>query len=314
MRDTRTLHCCVAGLGRFGMFWFELLYKQRKVLHEMGSTLIHRENVTTVDASVSHTAYAPVSNIEFLLYDPAFSKEMHTTVQKICDTYTATEEDGATHTELHASVTTELSIATKDMLALADVIFLCMPISVLETQATELLSYCHENVIVFDTCSVKEKPVQWINAARKATQYFMATHPLFGPDSFEDERSRKIVLSAVHMTPHLLVAWEVYFTAIGLHCLQLSPAEHDKQIAYTQGLTHLVGRILKHIPQQSYTVSTKGFLSLQEIISQTCNDSAELFLDLQVHNQYSAEVWNAFSHAYETVLDTLHKSERGSKE
>ena len=66
----------------------------------------------------------------------------------------------------------EVTIITKDMLISADTIFLCVPISVLELQAKEILSYCNEHAIIFDTCSVKEKPVQWINASRKRTQYF----------------------------------------------------------------------------------------------------------------------------------------------
>ena len=103
---------------------------------------------------------------------------------------------------------------------------------------------------------------------------------------------------------------KAYFTAIGLHCLQLSPKEHDKQIAYTQGLTHLVGRILKHIPQQSYHISTKGFSLLQEIIEQTCNDSTDLFFDLQIYNKYSKDVWKTFLNANQIVFDSLSLSQK----
>jgi prephenate dehydrogenase len=70
----------------------------------------------------------------------------------------------------------------------------------------------------------------------------------------------------------------------------MSPEDHDREAATTQGLTHLVGRVLAEMQLRPSAIGSLGYQKLLEIIEQTCNDSWQLFLDLQRFNRYTREM------------------------
>lgn len=283
MNGDRTLRCCIVGLGRFGTFWLNLLYQSRNALLAQGNALhpLKAENL---------------EHLEFLLYDEQLNASaMQKKIEKL---YTADENKPSFLSFSHIQ---------KTELRRADIAFFCIPISTLKSAAAELVPLFSDTCILLDSCSVKENPVKWIEKARKNTQLFLATHPLFGPDSFADPGNRKIALCPVKMPQALFLAWSKFFSHLGMQPIQLSPEEHDMQVVFTQGLTHLVGRILTQLPLDKHAVTTKGFQSLKEIISQTCNDTFELFLDLQVLNPYSDTMWSFFSSASKKILNQLEE-------
>ena len=85
----------------------------------------------------------------------------------------------------------------------------------------------------------------------------------------------------------------------------MSPDEHDRRAAYTQGVTHLVGRILADLGLESSPIATLGYRRLLEIVEQTCHDSWQLFLDLQRYNPYTAEMRHKLRGSIEGVMRRL---------
>ena len=67
----------------------------------------------------------------------------------------------------------------------------------------------------------------------------------------------------------------------------MTPEEHDRQAAVSQGITHFIGRVLEKADVKSTEINTLGFTDLLAVIEQTCNDSLELFKDLQRFNPYT---------------------------
>ena len=70
----------------------------------------------------------------------------------------------------------------------------------------------------------------------------------------------------------------------------MTPDEHDKVAASSQGITHFIGRVLKEAGVRSTEINTLGFNDLLGVIEQTCNDSWDLFRDLQKYNPYTSEM------------------------
>ena len=70
----------------------------------------------------------------------------------------------------------------------------------------------------------------------------------------------------------------------------MSPNEHDQMAASSQGITHFIGRVLKESGVRSTDINTLGFNELLGVIEQTCNDSWDLFRDLQKYNPYTKEM------------------------
>jgi prephenate dehydrogenase len=87
----------------------------------------------------------------------------------------------------------------------------------------------------------------------------------------------------------------------------MSPEEHDEVAAFTQGLTHLVGRVLKEMNLEQHPMATKGFSNLFEIMNQTCNDPWQLFLDLQRYNRFTPLMREKFLQSLRTVLNAIEE-------
>ena len=71
------------------------------------------------------------------------------------------------------------------------------------------------------------------------------------------------------------------FSQLELRIEQLSASEHDHEAAYSQGITHFIGRTLDLLKLKPSRISTTGYEDLLDIVEQTCNDQWQLFLDLQ---------------------------------
>ena len=80
---------------------------------------------------------------------------------------------------------------------------------------------------------------------------------------------------------------------------------HDREAAYSQGVTHFVGRMLDELKLQKTQLATVGYTKLLEIVEQTCNDPLQLFLDLQRYNPYAQQMHNELNSAISTILALL---------
>lgn len=186
--------------------------------------------------------------------------------------------------------------ASEEEVLACDALFLTVSISAMEEVVGRIASRISPKTVVFDTCSVKLHPVGVMERLLPATTSFIGTHPMFGPDSGRNGvGGLPIVFCPVRVDATVAEAWRSRFEAMGLRVHELTPEEHDREVAYTQGITHFLGRVLEDIGLRPSAISTVGYAKLLEIIEQTCNDPWQLFLDLQRYNPYTAEMRVALS-------------------
>lgn len=189
----------------------------------------------------------------------------------------------------------------------ADIVFYCVPISQLQASLQETQQYLAPHTIVCDTCSVKELPIKWMKKLLPAQQSIVGAHPLFGQDSVKSSEQNfyNVVLTRVQISDKAYKNFIALFQAMGMKVHQMSAQEHDEQAIYSQGLTHLIGRVLKKLELSRGPVTTKGYESLLEIIEQTCNDSEDLFYDIQNFNQGSAKMWEELSASLTSTITQI---------
>lgn len=180
---------------------------------------------------------------------------------------------------------------TEDGLKRCDTVLLCTSISSLEKVLPRLAPILAPGTVVMDCCSVKVEPARIMQCHLPESVSIIGTHPMFGPDSGSNGiEGLPIVLSRIRCTGEQERFWVDVFTGMGLKVLQMSPEEHDREAAYTQGITHFVGRVLKGLDLKESEMATLGYSSLLKIIDQTCNDPMQLFLDLQKYNPYTHDM------------------------
>ena len=90
----------------------------------------------------------------------------------------------------------------------------------------------------------------------------------------------------------------------------MTPSEHDRQSAFSQNITHVVGRTLATMDLKACDIDTQGYSSLLDIITQTCHDSWELFHDMITYNPYANEMLDQFQKALSLIIHSCQHYEK----
>jgi len=194
----------------------------------------------------------------------------------------------------------------KKIFAFANTIFYCVPIESFEGIIKKHRAYVNKHLLI-DTLSVKEHPKKiFAKYLRNTNGRSLLTHPLFGPDSSKDGFARlPIVLDKNTATDDEYLFWKSYFADKGLIVVEISATEHDKLAAQSQGLTHFIGRLLEQMKIHPSPIDTMGTKKLFEVMQQTCNDSWQLFENLQTYNPYTKKMRIQLGSAYEKLYEKL---------
>ncbi|MFA6688426.1 MAG: prephenate dehydrogenase/arogenate dehydrogenase family protein [Sphaerochaetaceae bacterium] len=187
-----------------------------------------------------------------------------------------------------------------------DAVFFCVTISAFADVIRRVASKLSPGVTVLDTCSVKLHPAHVMEEYLPDGVFSIATHPMFGPDSGRNGvTGLPLVISGVHCPDVVVRRWSDEFASWGLKVLHMSCDQHDKEAAWSQGVTHFVGRTLDELHLQPTQLATLGYTRLMSIVEQTCNDPIQLFYDLQRYNPYAPQMRLELKQALEKVMSSL---------
>lgn len=184
--------------------------------------------------------------------------------------------------------------AVEDVLA-QPVIILAIPAqriaSFLETHQARL----NPDGLYLDVCSVKVRPVHDMERLLPSTADIIATHPLFGPASApQSPAGKKIMVHPVRVTPDKYKQFLVFLDRLRLIVIEATPEEHDRSMAYVQGLSHYIGRIMQQMNIPKTPFSTRAYDDLYDMKLVQGNDSDELFDSILHENAYTPEVLALF--------------------
>lgn len=175
-----------------------------------------------------------------------------------------------------------------------DTIFIAVPIRQFESIIKQIAPLLNKSSAVIDTCSVKVFPVEVMQRELPENIDIIATHPMFGPDSYQANAPLKIMMHTTRNQHNHYQAWKNLFAQKNIDVIEITPDQHDKIAAYSQGVTHFVGRTLQAINAKPSNIDTLGYTKLLSVMEQTCNDSIELFEDLIQYNPYGKQAIEDF--------------------
>lgn len=185
-----------------------------------------------------------------------------------------------------------------------DTIFLAVPIRDFEELMKDLSTKIQGNKTVIDVCSVKVHPKNMMLEHLSDEVDIIATHPLFGPDSFQ-ERGSVMMMEKVRDQHGRYDFWKSYFGSQNIIIEEITADQHDMMAAKSQGLTHLIGRVIDDFGTQKTNIDTVGYQALHKLVSQTCNDSWELFEDIQKFNPYTESMITDLNQSFKKIVDSL---------
>jgi hypothetical protein len=129
---------------------------------------------------------------------------------------------------------------------------------------------------------------------------------MFGPDSSKDGFENLPLILDKFMTNGTTYSfWKKYFTDKKLRVIEMLAEEHDKLAASSQGLTHFVGRLLDEFGMEKTSIDTLGAKKLLEVKEQTCNDTWELFTNLQHFNPNTKSMRLRLGESYDKLYNKL---------
>ena len=185
-----------------------------------------------------------------------------------------------------------------------DTIFLAVPIRDFEELMKDLSTKIQGNKTVIDVCSVKVHPKNMMLEHLSDEVDIIATHPLFGPDSFQ-ERGSVMMMEKVRDQHDRYDFWKSYFRSQNIIIEEITADQHDMMAAKSQGLTHLIGRVIDDFGTQKTNIDTVGYQALHKLVNQTCNDSWELFEDIQKFNPYTESMITDLNQSFKKIVDSL---------
>ncbi len=173
------------------------------------------------------------------------------------------------------------------------IVVLAMPMEKLEKVLNDIKGRIYPGTLVLDVCSLKVFSCGLMEKILPENIDIVGTHPLFGPQSAPDSiEGMRIVLCNVRGSR--LNEIVEYCKSLGLEVFVTTPENHDKQMAYSQALTHFIGQVAKRMDINRVELSTKTFDDLMDVIEIIKNDTKALFENMQTMNPYAKKVREDF--------------------
>lgn len=185
-----------------------------------------------------------------------------------------------------------------------DVVIFAVPVVAMQAAFAAAASHLKPGALAIDVGSVKMLPARWMIEMLPAHVDLVATHPLFGPQSAKAGLAGlRLVVCPIRGDRHEKVA--AFGRSLGLTVTVTTPEEHDREMAYVQALTHLIGRSLVNLGIPDEQLKTASYQHLLELCSLIGADTFELFTAIQTQNPFAADVVSAFVAQAQSLLDQV---------
>jgi prephenate dehydrogenase len=190
--------------------------------------------------------------------------------------------------------------------AAQDIVLLAVPLPRMQAVASAIAPLLRTGALVVDVCSLKTRPLAILADTLPGHVEILGTHPLFGPQSGRlGITGLRIALCPVRGRRTRLAA-RFLRQAVGLDVIVTTAEAHDRQMAYVQGLTHIVSRIVLGMDLPPLDLRTSTFEHLTRMVDTVRHDSDELFRTIARDNPFAGEVRDRFAQATRQVLGGLN--------
>jgi len=199
--------------------------------------------------------------------------------------------------------------ATLAEAAAQDIVVLAVPLAAMRGVAEAMAPLLRPGTLVVDVCSLKVAPLALLAELLPPAVDLLGTHPLFGPQSGRAGiAGLQLALCPVPGRARgrlARLAPRVLARAFGLDVVVTTAEEHDRQMAYVQGLTHIVSRIVVAMDLPPLALRTTTYGHLDRMVETVRHDSDALFRTIARDNPFAAEVRARFADATASVLGGL---------
>src|SRR3989344_5036014 len=193
--------------------------------------------------------------------------------------------------------------------AACDAVILAVPIHAFEEVLAQVIPLAGKGTVIVDIATVKVHTVQLLKKLAKGRRY-IAAHPMWGPESYEkrsgDVKGFRIVMADGTLSVEEYAALIKLLQWCGFDVVEMTAEAHDKQIAETLFLTHLIGQGVLEGGFRRTDIDTVSFGYLVDAGERVRRDE-QLFRDVFKYNPYCKDVLHRFRKAEEKVRGSLEE-------
>ncbi len=193
-------------------------------------------------------------------------------------------------------------------LAGCSAVFIATPLESIRDVCEQLSLVVQDDMIVADVCSVKVKPAQVMQEILGGRCRLLATHPLFGPQtvsSVDDVAGKKLVWHEISDEGGFGPLRELFEQGLGIEIVEVSPEEHDREMAWVHGLTFFAGKALLSMNPPTSTLGTNYYQKLLDLVEVEKGHSDELFMTIQQGNPYTDDIRREFMNSLQKLEDHI---------
>ena len=196
--------------------------------------------------------------------------------------------------------------ASLDGICNCDIVVIAVPVQQIENIVTTIKDKLTAGQLVIDVASVKCLPTEILSKHIPADTDIVSLHPLFGPQSGK-HGIEGLDIAVVNVRGHRATCVIEFLKRLNLNIIETTAEEHDLQMAYVMGLTHMIAKVFKKMELPEFAMKTKTFSLLNEAVSYVIDDSDELFYAIQRDNPFVDGTKEAFFNAVKELEVKLHQ-------
>jgi prephenate dehydrogenase len=196
---------------------------------------------------------------------------------------------------------------TLEETAECEYLILAVPIHAFRETLLRVLPLVAAHTVLVDVSTVKAYTEGVLKEA-VGDHLYIATHPMFGPESFAKRggtlKGCTLVVTGSNLPTEELSGLIAHAEQIGLRVEQMTGDAHDRLLAHTLFFTHLTAQIAVRTGVARTVIDTLSFSSLMDAVESVAHDTA-LFHDVYRFNPYCKEVLERFHQSAEQVVKNL---------
>lgn len=202
--------------------------------------------------------------------------------------------------------TYNLAVTSLEDVAKSDIVVLCVPVKELEKTVQSVVPFLKQGQLVIDLCSVKCKPVEILKRLIPTGVDAVSLHPLFGPQSGKNGIANLNITLCNVAGDRLPCIGTFLKEKLNLNIFETTPENHDQEMAYVQGLTHMIAKVFVRMDVPEIHQQTKTYGHLNDMVELIRYDSEELFLAIQRDNPYVKATTEKFFAAVKALEEKLN--------
>ncbi len=199
-----------------------------------------------------------------------------------------------------------VEVADLDRICASDIVVLCVPVVHFREAVIGIKDKLKAGQLVIDLCSVKVNPVKTLVELLPKEAEILSIHPLFGPQSGKNGiHGLNITVCDLGRSSRKNCVTEFLANRLGLNVHETTPEQHDREMAYVQGLTHMIAKVFTRMDVPAIHQKTRTYTLLDEMVDMIRYDSDELFLAIQRDNPYVEHTKELFFDAVKDLEEKL---------